>query len=397
MNRLPPTLRQALAVFCTATLAVVAACGGGGSTTSGSTAAPTSYSQGPISGFGSIIVNGVRWDDSAATVTDDDGVNHPASDLKLGMMVEVEGGDIDHAGGTGKAMLLRIASEMVGPIASVDAAASTFVVLGVTIEVTTSTVFDSTISGGIGGLNASDVVEVQGLYDAANNKIVATRVQPATAANDYRLRGVVSALDPIAKTFMLGTETIAYGSITGDASWLKNGLQVKVRMQTTQVNGAWVADTVRPIVRTLEDLAEAEVEGTITDFTSVTSFSVNGLAVDASGATLPADTSGIVLGAHVEVKGAVKDGVLVATSVKVDDDSRHDHPPRTFELHGAISNVNTTDKTFALRGLTVSYAGTVSYLNGTEADLVEGAKVEIKGTLATDLSHIDASLVMFEH
>jgi hypothetical protein len=62
-----------------------------------------------------------------------------------------------------------------------------------------------------------------------------------------------------------------------------------------------------------------------------------------------------------------------------------------------ISKVNSTDKTFALRGLTVSYAGTVSYLNGTEADLVEGAKVEIKGTLAPDLSHIDASLVMFEH
>ena len=59
------------------------------------------------------------------------------------------------------------------------------------------------------GLSADQVVEVQGLFDAANNSIVATRVQPSAGAPDYRVRGVVTALDTAAKTFMLGAETVA--------------------------------------------------------------------------------------------------------------------------------------------------------------------------------------------
>ena len=397
MQRFTFPLRNVLAVLVTATAALVAACGGGGGSSTTPTVVATDYSQGPISGFGSVIVNGVRWDDSAATITDDDGVSHRSSDLKLGMMVEIDGTDVDHANGTGKALMFRIASEMAGPIASVDVAASSFVVLGVTIQVTSSTVFDDTISGGVAGLSADEVVEVQGLFDAASNSIVATRVQPSAGAPDYRVRGVVTALDTAAKTFMLGSETVWYGDILTDGAWLANGLQVKVRMAKTQLNGAWVADTVRPVVRTLADRAEAEVEGSITSFTSVTSFSVNGLAVDASGAILPADTSGLVLGAHVEVRGAIQDGVLVATSVRVDDDGHHGGPPRVFELHGTVSGVNATDKTFALRGLTVSYAGSVTYVNGTASDLVDGAMIGVRGTLAADLTHIDASRIEFGH
>ena len=397
MQRFTFPLRNVLAVLVTATAALVAACGGGGGSSTTPTVVATDYSQGPISGFGSVIVNGVRWDDSAATITDDDGVSHRSSDLKLGMMVEIDGTDVDHANGTGKALMFRIASEMAGPIASVDVAASSFVVLGVTIQVTSSTVFDDTISGGVAGLSADEVVEVQGLFDAASNSIVATRVQPSAGAPDYRVRGVVTALDTAAKTFMLGSETVWYGGILTDGAWLANGLQVKVRMAKTQLNGAWVADTVRPVVRTLADRAEAEVEGSITSFTSVTSFSVNGLAVDASGAILPADTSGLVLGAHVEVRGAIQDGVLVATSVRVDDDGHHGGPPRVFELHGTVSGVNATDKTFALRGLTVSYAGSVTYVNGTASDLVDGAMIGVRGTLAADLTHIDASRIEFGH
>ena len=397
MQRFTFPLRNVLAVLVTATAALVAACGGGGGSSTTPTVVATDYSQGPISGFGSVIVNGVRWDDSAATITDDDGVSHRSSDLKLGMMVEIDGTDVDHANGTGKALMFRIASEMAGPIASVDVAASSFVVLGVTIQVTSSTVFDDTISGGVAGLSADEVVEVQGLFDAASNSIVATRVQPSAGAPDYRVRGVVTALDTAAKTFMLGSETVWYGGILTDGAWLANGLQVKVRMAKTQLNGAWVADTVRPVVRTLADRAEAEVEGSITSFTSVTSFSVNGLAVDASGAILPADTSGLVLGAHVEVRGAIQDGVLVATSVRVDDDGHHGGPPRVFELHGTVSGVNATDKTFALRGLTVSYAGSVTYVNGNASDLVDGAMIGVRGTLAADLTHIDASRIEFGH
>ncbi len=54
---------------------VVAGCGGGGGGSSSGTVAPTaSVYSGPITGFGSVIVNGVRFETNNAIREDDDGV-----------------------------------------------------------------------------------------------------------------------------------------------------------------------------------------------------------------------------------------------------------------------------------------------------------------------------------
>ena len=55
-----------LKVLCAAV--VLTGCGGGGSGDSASPATRTSFAAGPITGFGSIIVNGVRFDDSSAKI-----------------------------------------------------------------------------------------------------------------------------------------------------------------------------------------------------------------------------------------------------------------------------------------------------------------------------------------
>jgi hypothetical protein len=408
-------LRRTAAVLCTGVVALVAACGGGGSADpvagSLSTLTASSYSQGPISGFGSVIVNGVRWDDSAAAVSDDEGGPHRADELKLGMMVEIDGASHDQANGTGKAMAIRFGSEMLGPIASIDVANSSMVILGVTVEVTSSTVFDASITGGLAGLAKDEVVEVHGLFDAANNSVVATRVEPEASAISYRLRGVVSALDTTAKTFKMGTQTVSYASLPALPAWVANGVQAKARLQTAQVVGAWVATRLMPIGISLHGTPDAHIEGAITTFASTTAFAVNGLKVDASKATFPDGTAGLALGVRVEVKGAVVDGVLVAEVVKIDDD-RHvgggmnpggmnpgggmPKIPRQFELHGLIGSLDTTAKTFVLRGMTVNYAGTVNFVGGDASALVNGAKLEVKGTLAKDMTHIDAVLIVFE-
>ncbi|MFD2452572.1 hypothetical protein [Ideonella paludis] len=57
-----------------------------------------SFTSGAISGFGSIIVNGVRFDDSGAQVYDDDGNRRGSDDLKLGAHVEIEASRIDRTG-----------------------------------------------------------------------------------------------------------------------------------------------------------------------------------------------------------------------------------------------------------------------------------------------------------
>ena len=114
--------RHALAAPAAALLAaslgpaLLAACGGGGdggTPIGGGGVTPQSLMIGPIAGLGSIIVNGVRFDDSTAQVSnDEDGSGHPSRDLKLGMMVEVESSRINDATGTAKAAVIRFGSEM---------------------------------------------------------------------------------------------------------------------------------------------------------------------------------------------------------------------------------------------------------------------------------------------
>ena len=67
-------------------LLVAAGCGG---VDSGGTGAVVSV--GPISGFGSIIVNGVRFDESSATIQDDDGNAVTRDRLLLGVMTRIDG------------------------------------------------------------------------------------------------------------------------------------------------------------------------------------------------------------------------------------------------------------------------------------------------------------------
>ena len=137
---------------------------------------------------------------------------------------------------------------------------------------------------------------------------------------------------------------------------------------------------------------DAHVEGVISVFTSTSSFQVNGLQVDASNATFPDGTTGIALGAKVEVEGVVTNGVLLASKVEIED---RRVVPRVLELRGEMGNLNTTDKTFALRGVTVWYGGTVEYKNGTAATLANGKAVEVKGVLSTDRTRLEARQIQF--
>lgn len=397
-DRLPqPTRRQVLlgaASFGAASL--LAACGGGSDSADESTSTAASFTSGPISGFGSVIVGGVRFDDSLALIVDEDGNLATRDDLKLGWIIDVDAGRINRAEARAVALRITLGGTLVGPVSAVDTTAGTLTLLGQTVLVTTSTVFDSTITGGLGGLTLGSVYEICGLFDAANSRFVATRIAPKAGATEYRLRGLVADLDTTAKTFKIGSELVNYAGVPNAdvARTLANGQFVRVTLQTTQVNGAWVAIRLRHSVRTWEARPDVHLEGVITQFTSAQSFEIDGLKIDATNATFPDGTAGIVQGARVEVDGAIVNGVLVATKVELED--RRDFGRRTLEFRGTMSNLDTTAKTFALRGLTIWYGGTVAYSNGTEATLADGKIVEVRGVISADHTRIEARRIEFK-
>ena len=393
----------------------IAACGGGGSdapapnaaapdavATPGAAATDT-LSEGVITGFGSIIVNGVRFDDSTAQVSDEDDEENPARSkdvLKLGMVVTVSA---TSGTGTGTASAIAFGSVLQGPVQSTNvgtgtAGIQTLVILGQTVIVGTRAVFDPlSLPGGFADIRKGDAIEVHGHLDVLANKIVATRINRESNATVYKITGNVSSLNTGSKSFKIGSEAISYGSI--DPGKLRvslaNGVTVKVQLATVQTTpGTWNATRIKPASRkAMENRSRVEIEGLIDAVTSATRFSVNGLPVDATRASFPRGPGSLALGVRVEVKGSVVGGTLIAAHVKVKEDRDEDHE---IELHGAISSVNTVSKTFVLRGLTVSYAGNVRFEHGSATQLVNGVKVEVKGRTGPGGTMVLAQKIEFE-
>ncbi len=405
------------ALFAALTLA---ACGGGGDAASPNAQAPgavsapgaapsDTLSQGVITGFGSIIVNGVRYDDSAALVSDEDDEENPSrgrNDLKLGMVVTVSGVS---GTGTGSASAIAFGSMLKGPVQSINgstvtasvsvaAGTQTLVILGQTVVVGARAIFDPlSLPGGFADIRKGDALEVHGHLDVTANRMIATRINPEANASVYKITGNVSSLSASSRTFKIGPEVISYATI--DPGKLRvnlaNGVTVKVQLSSVQTSPAiWNATRIKPASRkAMENRSKVEIEGLIDAFTSASQFSINGVPVDARNARFPKGPGSLALGARVEVKGSIVGGTLVATQVKVEEDDDEDNK---IELNGVISGVNTSARTFELRGLTVSYAGSVKFEHGTESKLVNGAKVEVKGRASPGGSTIQAQKIEFE-
>lgn len=376
--------------------AALAGCGGGSGHASVSSGGTGSFASGTIMGFGSVIVHGVRYDDSTARIMDDDGSVRSSADLKLGMVVSISGSAIttDANGRVCSASSIGYGSELKGPIDSKGT--QTLVVLGQAVQITASTVFEEGITGGLSGLNVGQLVEVHGFLDSASNLLVATRIEREDNASEYKLQGQVRSLDTSAKTFSIGTLAISYAAIpsTELPAGLADGLLVRVRLAPTPATGTRFATRVRAVEFHLEDRDEAEIEGAITAFTSPTQFSVNGLPVNATGARFPDGTAGLVLGATVEVQGRLSGGVLVATEVEINSDSEFDQ--QQFEFHGTISGLDISARTFVVRDITIDYSGPVTYEDGGESNLANGRAVEVKGSYDAATGRVRATHIDFE-
>lgn len=374
-----------------ALLALLVASGCGG-VDSGGTGAVVSV--GPINGFGSIIVNGVRFDETGATIQDDDGTALTRDRLQLGVMSRVEG-SVPRGALQANARSIRISSELVGPVTSVNTGAGTLSVLGQTVVVTPATAFDATLAGGVSSVTIGSTVEVYGRYDAAKARYTATRIEARPNPAYYRLRGPIASVDQINLTLTIGGQTIDYSGIPqGDVANVMVGNIVRAKLQPAAQSGIWIAVALPSGVAALPD-GEAEVEGRISAFTSTRQFSVNGIPVDASMARFPEGEAGVVLGARVSVEGVSTGGVLRAEKVDVegDEDASNSH----FELHGAIQAIDPVAMSLTLRDLTVDYSGQVEYEGGTAADLAVGRQIEVTGILSSNGTGIKAQKIEFDH
>jgi len=295
---------------------------------------------GTITQFGSIFVNGVKYDTSTATIIID-GAEATEDDLGVGMVVFVQG-TVNEDGVTGVAEVVIVDDNLKGPIRYVTPAtddagnpldARQITVLGIDVIIErTGTVFEDTTFETIA---EGDFVEVYGFTEAGNN-VRATRIHSKpffTNRTQIEVYGKPSAIDTALKTFALGEYLVDYSE--ADVSDLSGGdplegvlLEVKgtlpapdaLNIKATKVEparfetGGAVDGDIDPSTAAAEQMS---VEGTITGLSLENlTFKVNGFSVDASMAVLEPASLQLANGLVIQAKGPYDGDVLVAEQIE---------------------------------------------------------------------------------
>lgn len=372
---------------------LVTACGGGSSSSStsatGSNIATTQSltTMGAISAFGSVFVNGVRYDISNATLVKD-GQPATQADLAVGQVAVVKG-SADSNGGNGKASRVEVENNVIGPIKSIDTANNKLLVLGQNVTVSSATSFSSNITPtGLAGLAAGDRIEVSGIA-AANGDIAASRIEKE-AGSSFQAVGVVSNLNTTVHTFSINGLTVNYTTAIVDgftAGQPAAGDIVAVR--GTAFDATTTTLTATRVVPAASDLRRGagdgvlEQEGLVTRFASATDFDVAGKKVTTTSTTVYRNgtVADLVLNAKVEIHGKLDSaGTLVADVVEF-------RKPGVLELASTISNVDKANNKVAVLGAEITLTATTRLEDKTPShiqqfsinDLASGDTVIVRG------------------
>ena len=328
-----------------AVIITLAGCGGGGGGTTLSGIGGTGKTiSGTITGFGSIIVNGVHYEVTNAdfSINDTTCNTQCQSNLRTGMVVIMTG---DDDGKTGIASVVVYDNEITGPVtgpvvetlipgSNPPRNKKTFTVFGTTVEVAEDldindfVVDESTIEGiNYADLDVGVVIEASGLFKG--DILVASYVRKTddlnTGGSEVELKGNPDQIAGPTETFTMNGITIIIDADANLDEFPNNRVEPS---QFIEVKGTVTTGNPGVINATRIELenegigsseGEASIEGFVTEFNDNSDFKVSGQPVDATGATF--EPAGLVLSndLHVEIEGELVNGVLIATEVKLED------------------------------------------------------------------------------
>jgi hypothetical protein len=396
-----------------ALLAGLSGCGGGGDSggNDGGSIAPsppsvggigrTGIAMGPITTFGSIVVNGVRYETSDATFSQD-GADALEADLKVGQIVLVQG-TIDDNLTTGSADTVTFDDAVTGPVDSIDVAMNQLVVLGQTVLVRPGTSFDDSIApASLDGLAVFDIVEVYGFF-TATGQIEATRIEKKPAGTQFEVHGTVSNVDSVNTTFTINALTVNYSTALLDnfpGGQINNNDFIEAKGTSVGDAGELLANKVEleNVGVTADEGAHVEVEGFINRFASGTDFDVSGFTVTTNGNTIYEGgvAADLALNVKVEVEGDLNaSGVLVADKV----DIRRSKVVRATAL---VDSVDAGAESLVMLGFTVTTDSLTRFEDKSDADvrpltitdIAAGNYLEIRGSeFPADSGQVLATIV----
>ena len=373
---------------------VLLACGGGsgggnegGGPIVGIDRGGVTISQGPINGFGSVIVNGVRYSTTGASITIDDRPGTEA-DLRAGQVVRVEG-TVDATGTSGTARSIAFNDDVEGPVQSINTAAAQLIVLGQTVQVGRSTSFDDSISPrSLEGLAVGDRVEVSGLVNA-DGLISATRIERKPALATVEVKGSASAVDSNARRFSINLLTVDYS--TAQLSNFAAGAPVNGDLVeahgSLNAAGVLIATRLERRSASLEGTTDdsADLEGLVTRYVSSVDFDVAGQRVTTTGATAYQGgvAANLALGANVEVEGGFDANArLIASRIEFRRESN-------VEISALVDSVNVTAGSLVVLGVTVRTNALTRFEDHSDADLPRFSLADLRAGDYVELSAYD--------
>jgi len=334
------------------------------------------YSSGSISGFGSVIINGIRFDDTAANIQLD-GLTQHSSDLRLGMMATVQGErGLDPT--LGIANKIEVWSLAQGVVTSAGAQTHEFALAGMTFQTDTNTVFEGLANAA--AVAAGMRLSVWGLQ--------AGSLSAGTAGGRWLATRVALTSDPT----LVSTGVVAINNqlpyvsgmvLTGsNATQLSAGQLVRVQgsMHSSGMGMAVDRVSMRGAAQAIADnpaSGEIEMEAVVTALSSARRFSMGGVEVDASAAVVSPVGAQISVGKRLEVEGTWQAGLLMAGKVEV----KNEGSAQTIEIKAKIEQF-TSLANFVVRGQVCDASGITTVGHGTLADLRVGVLIKLKGTQA---------------
>lgn len=366
---------------------------GGGSGSGGQVAdggiTGSGITMGRITNFGSIFVNGIKFDVDNAAFSRDGLVSTGQSEFSVGEFIVING-SVDASGTAGVATTVEFRDALEGAVTKVSTDGVTIEVLGQSIKTDALTVLHGFAL--LTDLTLGNIVEVSGVVDASG-VITATSIRLKSASfvvgvSENEVKGTVSNLNEVNRTFTIGNITVEYGSARFEgfgAKNLANGQFVEAKSDTNLVGNNLRATEIE-----LEDEfislsanSEAEIEGIVTRFSTSTNFAVNGIPVTTTSGTQFSNGTQATLGLNVflEVEGRVNtSGVLVADEISFEDVESES------ELEGAIQSIDVVNSEVEIAGQVVVIDSSTLMIDElrdlsqfTINDLVVGDQIEVKG------------------
>ena len=230
-------MNNRVSIFVLSSSLILSGCGGGDTTETnpdlGSGGTPTTSTvttSGTITGFGSVIVNGVHYSTEGSTISTDDNPSAVEKDLAVGMYVEIEG-SVKSDGSTGSAKSIKYGAQLEGPVSFIDLANKQITLLGQVVTTDDLTVFERTT---LDTIKVGDILEVSGVVKAPG-QFYASRVELETKqSNSFKLFGAVANLDKVAQTFTISDLKVKYSTARFEdftMADLANGQAVKIKAQ----------------------------------------------------------------------------------------------------------------------------------------------------------------------